>query len=88
MVNDFWHTKTVTNGASERVPRFPAPAAAWAFVRLRAGVISMWFLLSLGLVAQLLLVWAAFELVDLYVASVELWAELAKKHLEITLTAP
>jgi hypothetical protein len=25
------------------------------------------------------------ELVDLYVSSIELWAELARKHLEITL---
>lgn len=42
-------------------------------------------LLTLGLVGQLVLLWLAGELVDLYVSAVELWAELARKHLELTL---
>jgi hypothetical protein len=32
-----------------------------------------------------LLLYVGGELVDLYVSSIELWAELARKHLEITL---
>jgi len=38
-----------------------------------------------GLVCQLVLVWAAGELLDLYVSAVELWEALARKHLEIEL---
>jgi hypothetical protein len=41
-------------------------------------------LLLLGITVQCALIWAAGELVDLYVSSVELWAELARKHLELT----
>lgn len=44
-----------------------------------------WTAVAVGMVAQLLLLWLAGELVDLYVSSVELWAELARKHLELTL---
>lgn len=54
--------------------------ACRAFVRLRAHV-----LFVVALVCQLVILWAAGELVDLYVSSVELWAELARKHLELTL---
>lgn len=46
-----------------------------------------WFLLglvSLGL--QVVLMVIAGELLDLYVSAVELWSELARKHLEITLS--
>ena len=42
-------------------------------------------LLLMALVGQLVLLWLAGELVDLYVSAVELWAELARKHLELTL---
>lgn len=44
-----------------------------------------WALLSLGLVMQLLLLWLAGYLIDLAISLMELWAELARKHLEITL---
>lgn len=40
----------------------------------------------LSLLVQAVLLWLAGELVDLYVSAVELWAELARKHLEITLS--
>ena len=51
-----------------------------AFVRLRIHA-----LFVLALVCQIAMVWVSAELVDLYVSSVELWAELARKHLELTL---
>lgn len=54
--------------------------AGRTFVRLRAHVLFL-----VALVCQLVILWAAGELVDLYVSSVELWAELARKHLELTL---
>lgn len=37
------------------------------------------------LLANALLVYMGGELVDLYISVVELWAELARKHLELTL---
>ena len=43
-----------------------------------------WAAVVAGIGAQLLLLWLAGELVDLYVSAVELWAELARKHLELT----
>lgn len=43
-------------------------------------------LLLLGLVVQLVLVCLAGYLVDLSISLIELWAELARKHLEITLS--
>ena len=42
-------------------------------------------LLLLGLLGQLVLLWLAGEMLDLYVSAVDLWAELARKHLELTL---
>jgi hypothetical protein len=53
---------------------------AGAFVRLRA---SLLFLVAI--VVQVVVLYIAGELVDLYVSAVELWAELARKHLELTL---
>jgi len=51
-----------------------------AFVRLRAHA-----LFFVALVCQIGVLWAAGELLDLYVSAVELWAELARKHLELTM---
>lgn len=55
------------------------------FVRLGWQTITARFLFALGLVAQLVLLWLAGELLDLFISAVELWAELARKHLELTL---
>lgn len=41
--------------------------------------------LIVGLVVQLVLLWLLGELVDLCISLMELWAELARKHLELTL---
>lgn len=51
-----------------------------AFVRLRAHA-----LFFVALLCQIGILWAAGELLDLYVSAVELWTELARKHLELTL---
>lgn len=55
------------------------------FVRLGWRAIAGRTLFTLGLVAQLVLLWLAGELLDLFVSAVELWTELARKHLELTL---
>ena len=39
----------------------------------------------LSLVVQAVLIWLLGELVDLCISLMELWAELARKHLELTL---
>ena len=39
----------------------------------------------LGLVVQLVLLWLLGQMVDLCISLFEVWAELAAKHLEITL---
>ena len=41
---------------------------------------------ALCLVSQVMLLCTAFYLVDLCISLMELWAELARKHLEITLS--
>ena len=41
----------------------------------------------LGLAVELVLMFIAFYLVDLSISLMELWADLARKHLEITLGA-
>jgi hypothetical protein len=53
-------------------------------VRLPWSLVARGLLLLLGFAVQCVLIWEAGELVDLYVSSVELWAELARKHLELT----
>lgn len=42
-------------------------------------------LMLLGFLGQMVLLWLAGEMLDLYVSAVDLWAELARKHLELTL---
>lgn len=42
-------------------------------------------LLPLGIVVQLVLTVMVWELVDLTISLMEVWAELARKHLELTL---
>jgi hypothetical protein len=54
---------------------------SWAYSRGYVGVAVM----LVGLVVQGALVLLAAYLIDLSVSLMELWAELAKKHLELTL---
>lgn len=73
------------HGVRERVARFHAPMWIGPFVRLGWRLFAGRLLFTLGLLAQLVLLWMAGELLDLFVSAVELWAELARKHLELTL---
>jgi hypothetical protein len=45
-------------------------------------VLGVWLL---GLVCQVVLLWLAGELLDLFISAVELWLELVERHLTILL---
>jgi hypothetical protein len=62
-------------------PKSPAIAVPGGRRRL----IFAWAGILVGLVGQLVLLWLSWMLVDLCISLMELWAELARKHLEITL---
>jgi hypothetical protein len=47
--------------------------------------LAYWVLLLLGIAVQLVVIGVVYELVDLSVSLMEVWAELARKHLELTL---
>jgi len=85
-VNGFWATGTNDQQPSERMPGHRSPMAARAFVRLHWARMVVWLLLLLGFAVQLVVVSMVWELVDLSVSLMEVWAELARKHLEITLS--
>ncbi len=67
-------------GGSERVARVGAPTLIALFVRYGPKI-----LLVLAFVLQLVLATATAYLIDLSVSLMELWADLARKHLELTL---
>lgn len=75
---------TAPHGVRERVARTLPPGCFGPFVRLGWRSIGVRALYALGLVSQLVLLWMAGELLDLFISAVELWAELARKHLELT----
>lgn len=62
------------------------PISLATFVRL--GIWRHWkmLLLFLGLVVQVVLTLLMWQLVDLTVSLMEVWAELARKHLELVLS--
>lgn len=54
-------------------------------MRVPWALVARWVLLPLGIVVQLVLTVMVWELVDLTISLMEVWAELARKHLELTL---
>ena len=58
---------------------------ARALKRRTPAVLITYLLLAFGLVLQGVLILTAAYLVDLSLSLMELWAELARKHLELTL---
>jgi len=44
-----------------------------------------WAMLIVGLLVQVVLLWLAGYLIDLAISLMELWADLARKHLELTM---
>jgi len=84
-LGDFGHTNPPGQQASERLARTSFPRRAWPFVRLHRARLAYWVLLLLGFAVQLYLVGVVAGLVDLTISLMEVWAELARKHLELTL---
>lgn len=70
--------------AATYAPIWLRPLLRLQSARVRTLVASLMILL--GLAGQIVLLWAAAELLDLALSLMELWAELARKHLEITLS--
>lgn len=83
--DDFGHTGSLVYGWRERLARTSFPRRAWPFVRLHWARLAYWVLLLLGFAVQLYLVGVVAGLVDLTISLMEVWAELARKHLELTL---
>lgn len=64
----------------------PSPTVSRAFPRLHwRGAVAL-VAAVVGLVLQVVLIRLAWELWELSLSLMELWAELARKHLEITLS--
>lgn len=79
------HTTEARHGVSERVVRTSFPRRAWPFVRLHWKPVLQLVLVLAGLVVQVGLILMVEGLVDLTLSLMEVWAELARKHLELTL---
>lgn len=92
LVRLYWCMWTLCHPAGTNKPHSGAGLTSptrgrrrWVISRRQvARTVMQVYILAL-LVANALLVYVGGELVDLYVSSVELWAELARKHLELTL---
>lgn len=69
--------------AADRSPMAQRPRRVIPQARFRQTIIHVY--VCVLLLANGMLLYVGGELVDLYVSSVELWAELARKHLELTL---
>jgi hypothetical protein len=65
--------------------RAATPIAVRAFVRARGFLSWRAVLVAVGVLVQLVLTVLMWQLVDLTISLMEVWAELARKHLEITL---
>jgi hypothetical protein len=80
--------RTARHGVREREAGSQAPIWIRLFVRLRAILVSRvvtLLLVSVGLAAQVWLLWLAGELLELVLSVMELWAELARLHIETLL---
>lgn len=62
------------------------PWVVRALLRVPWTLVAARVLLPLGILVQLVVVGMVYELVDLCISLAELWTELARKHLELTLT--
>jgi len=83
--DDFGHTGSVTQSLSERVARLSIPRWTGPFVRVPWSLVAKWLLLLVGFAVQFIVIGVCYQLVDLSVSLMEVWAELARKHLELTL---
>lgn len=82
----FWAHQIAQHGVRERVPGILAPKGCRAFVRLHWRRLGTWLMLLVGIVVQLIVIGMVYELVELTIMLMEVWTELARKHLEIQLS--
>jgi hypothetical protein len=62
-----------------------APQPSGAFLCPRWGRV-FWVLAgAVAVVCDVMVIWVAYELVDLSISLMEVWTQLARKHLELTL---
>lgn len=59
---------------------------SWALLRLPWGRVLMVILLLVGSVVQVVVLDLAYQLVDVVISLFELWAELARLHLDVVKT--
>lgn len=74
------------HGVRERVAGILPPRGLRPFVRLGWKRFVLAVVLLAGLAGELVLMFLVWQLVDLTLDLMEVWAELARKHLEITLS--
>jgi len=83
--NDWAHWQS-RHGVRERVAGILPPRGLRPFVRLGWKRLVLGVVLLAGLVGELVLMFLVWQLVDLTISLMEVWAELARKHLELTLS--
>lgn len=64
----------------------PTPPVTRAFARPLWGLVAWRLVMVVGALMQVIMAWVCYELVDLSLDLMEVWAELARKHLEIVLS--
>lgn len=69
-------------GAFRRLCVLIRAAASYLFRVRKYLVLLVWLL---GLLCQVVLLWLAGELLDLFISAVELWLEMVERHLSILL---
>lgn len=65
------------------VGRLLSPDSRWPAIRRHWRRILVWTAVVASLVVQAVMLWILGELVDLCIALMEVWTELAYKHLEL-----
>lgn len=69
-------------GAFRRLGVLIRAGASYLFRVRKYLVLLVWLL---GLLVQVVLLWLAGELLDLFISAVELWVEMVERHLTILL---
>ena len=79
------HIQVLFSWIHRQVTHWLAPLAGRLSLTRRRLIILRWAGVALTLVIQAVMLWMLAELVELCILLMEVWAELAAKHLEITL---
>lgn len=80
-----WPSSLLAVISSARGVLVQSPMRTRALFSLPWGKLAYRLVLVGGVLMQLVMAWVCYELVDLALSLMEVWAELARKHLELTL---